>query len=380
MELTETQKMIRDMAREFAQKSLLPGAEARSNTKQFPANEIAEMGKLGLMGMLMPEEFGGAGADYVSMVLAIEEVAAADASISTIMSVQNSLAGSCVLTYGNDAQKEKYLHGIATGELITAFGLTEAHAGSDAGAIRTRAVKGGDHYVINGSKQFISSGKNGQLAIVFAVTDSEAGKKGISAFIVPTDTKGYIVSNVEEKMGQHATDTAALVFEDMKVPAENLLGAEGKGYAIALSNLESGRLGIAAQSVGIARTAYEVALQYAHERESFGKPIMQHQAVGFRLTEMATKLEAARLMVWNAARLKDAGVPCLKEAAMAKLFASEASLFIIENAIQTLGGYGYLQDFPLARLYGDARVCTIYEGTSDIQRLIIGREISKEVA
>lgn len=375
MILNEEQQMIRDMARNFAQEKLWPGAEKRDKTAEFPRAEIEEMGKLGLMGMLIPAEWDGAEAGCLAMALAIEEIAAGDGSISTIMSVQNSLAGTCISKFGNDAQKEQYLKPMARGELIGAFGLTEPQAGSDAAALRTRAVRDGEDYIINGQKQFITSGKEGDLTIVFAVTNPEAGKRGMSAFIVPTNTPGYSVARLEEKMGQHCSDTAALLFENMRVPVENRLGEEGEGYKIALSNLEGGRIGIAAQSIGMARSALDAAMAYAKERQTFGKAIGEHQAVAWKLASMATELEAARQLLWHAASLRDAGEPCLKEACMAKLFASEAGERIVRDSLQVLGGYGYVADFPLERIYRDIRVCSIYEGTSDIQRLIISRQL-----
>ncbi|MFW0777875.1 MAG: acyl-CoA dehydrogenase family protein [Rickettsiales bacterium] len=380
MQLTEEQRMIRDMAREFARNQLAPGAAERDRTSAFPKDEISEMGKLGLMGMIVPEQHGGAGADYVSLALAIAEIAAGDAGVSTVMSVQNSLICTALMRYGNDTQKEEFLGKCASGEMIGAFALTEPQAGSDASALQCRAEKKGDGYVLNGTKQFISSGKYGDLAIVFAVTDKAAGKKGISAFLVPTDTKGYEVASIEHKMGQHSSDTAQITFTDMELPATSLLGKEGDGYGIALSNLEGGRIGIAAQSLGLGEIAYEMAMAYALERESFGKPIAQHQAVGFRLADMATQLQAARLMVLHAASLRDLGKPCLKEAAMAKLYASEVAERVGREAIQIHGGYGYVEDYNVERIYRDLRVCSIYEGTSDIQRLIIAKEITKEHA
>jgi butyryl-CoA dehydrogenase len=378
--LTSEQEMIRDMARDFARSKLAPGAAARDRNGEFPRELIAEMGRLGLMGMVVPEEMGGAGADYVSLALAIAEISAADGGVGTVMSVQNSLICMALVRFATEEQKKKYLLPCARGEMIGAFALSEPQAGSDASALRCKAVKDGDSYLLNGTKQFITSGKYGELAIVFAVTNPAAGKKGISAFLVPTVTKGYRVASVEHKMGQHSSDTAQLVFEDMRIPAANLLGREGEGYKIALANLEGGRIGIAAQSVGLAQAAYDAALHYARERESFGKPIHEHQAVGFRLADMATQLEAAKLMVLNAARRRDAGLPCLKEACMAKLFVSEAAEKIAREAIQVHGGYGYLADFPVERIYRDVRVCSIYEGTSDIQRLVIAKEIVKEHA
>ena len=328
------------------------------------------------MGMLVPEEWDGAGADHVAYALALIEVAAGDGSCSTIMSVHNSVACMPILKFGTPEQKERFLKPLARGEMLGAFCLTEPQAGSDAAAIKTRAEKVGNHYVLNGVKQFITSGREADLAIAFAVTDPAAGKKGISAFIVPTDTAGYKVASVENKLGQKASDTCQIVFDDMKLTPNLLLGEEGQGYRIALSNLEGGRIGIAAQSVGMARAAYEAALAYAREREAFGAPILDLQAVSFRLADMATRLHAAELMVIEAARLRDAGRPCLKEAAMAKLFASEIAEQVCSDAIQIHGGYGYLADYPVERIYRDVRVCQIYEGTSDIQRLIIGRQIA----
>ncbi len=375
MKLTETQSMIRDMARDFAQNTLAPGAAARDAESRFPTEEVKAMGSLGLMGMLIPENYGGAGADYVSMALAVEEVAAADASCSTIMSVQNSLVGAGVLRFSNDWQKEQFLKPIASGHMLGAFALTEPQAGSDASALRTTATRDGDSYILNGTKQFITSGKYADLALVFAVTDKSAGKKGISAFLVPTKTPGYNVAKLEHKLGQLSSDTAMLQFDDMRIPATHLLGNEGEGYKIALSNLEGGRIGIAAQAVGMARAALEAATAYAHERVTFGKPIFEHQAVSFRLADMATEVEAARQLLHHAAQLRDANEPCLKEACMAKLFASEMAERVCSGAIQTLGGYGYVRDFPLERIYRDMRVCQLYEGTSDIQRIVISKAL-----
>lgn len=378
MILTEEQEMIRDMARAFAQEQLAPNAAEWDRTATFPEAAIGQMGELGLLGMVVPEEWDGAGADHVAYALAIEEVAAGDGSCSTIMSVHNSVACMPILKFGTTAQKERYLRPMARGELLGAFVLTEPQAGSDAANIRTRAVRDGDDYVLNGAKQFITSGKNGQIGITFAVTDPAAGKRGISAFIVPTDTPGYKVARVEEKMGQHASDTAQIVFEDMRLSAEHLLGKEGEGYRIALSNLEGGRIGIASQSVGMARAACEHALAYAKERQAFGVAIIEHQAVAFRLADMATQIDAARLLVLRAAQLRDAGKPCLKEASMAKLFASEMAERVCSMAIQILGGYGYLNDFPVERIFRDVRVAQIYEGTSDVQRIVISRAIARQ--
>ncbi len=323
-----------------------------------------------------PRRWGGAGLDYVSLALALEEIAAGDGATSTIVSVQNSVVCGPINAFGSDAQKETYLRKLASGEWLGCFCLTEPHVGSDAAAIRTRAVKDGDHWVLNGVKQFITSGQNGDVAIVIAVTDKGAGKKGMSAFLVPTDAPGYVVARLEDKLGQHSSDTAQINFDNCRIPAENLIGSEGEGYKIALGALEGGRIGIAAQSIGMARSAFEVALDYAKQRESFGLPIFNHQAVGFRLAECATKIEAARQLVWHAAALRDAGRPCLKEAAMAKLFASEMAEAVCSTAIQTLGGYGYVSDFPVERIYRDVRVCQIYEGTSDVQKILIQRALA----
>ena len=375
MRLTETQEQVRDMARAFAADRLAPTAAERDAEHRFPRAELTEMGALGLLGMLVPEEYGGVGLDLVSYALAIEEIAAGDGACSTIVSVHSSVGCAPIARYGTEAQKQRFLPQLASGDWIGAFALTEPHTGSDAAAIRTRAVRDGDHYVINGAKQFITSGKNGALTIVFAVTDPAAGKKGISAFLVPTDTPGYEVVRVERKLGLHATDTCALAFTDMLVPAENRLGAEGEGLRIALSNLEGGRIGIAAQAVGMARAAFEAARDYAHDRTAFGKPIAGHQAVAFRLADMATRIEAARQLVLHAAATRDAGLPSLTEASMAKLFASEMAESVCSDALQIHGGYGYLADYPVERIYRDVRVCQIYEGTSDIQRLVIARAL-----
>lgn len=378
--LSEEHIMIRDAVRVFARDVIAPGAADRDKSHEFPAAEVKQMAEMGLFGMLISEEWGGSGAGYLAMALAVEEIAAADGAISTIMSVHNTPTATAVLYYGADEQKEKFLKPLAAGEMIGAFALTEPGAGSDASALKTRAVRDGDHYVINGAKQFISNGKNGDVTLLFAVTDPDAGKKGVSAFLVPRDTEGYIVAKVEDKMGQRCSDTCHLVFEDMKVPASFRLGEEGEGYKIALANLEGGRIGIAAQALGLARAAYEEALRYAGERETFGQAIINHQAVGFRLADMATQIEAARLLIYNAARLRDEGMPCRKEACMAKLYASEMAERVISDAIQVHGGYGYLSDYPVERIYRDARACTIYEGTSDVQRLVIARELAKEVS
>jgi len=376
MQLSETQLMIRDAARSFAREQLLPNAAEWDRTSTFPAAALAEMGKLGFMGMQVPEEWGGAGADHVAYALAVEEIAAGDGSCSTIMSVHNSVVCMPILKFGTAEQKEKWLKKLASGEMLGCFCLTEPQVGSEASAIKTRAKRDGNHWVLSGTKQFITSGGKADLAIVFAVTDPARGRKGISAFVVPTRTPGYKVARVEEKLGLHASETCQIVFDELRLTPDHMLGQEGEGYRIALANLEGGRIGIAAQAVGMARAAYEAALAYAKDRESFGKKIIEHQAVAFRLADMATQIEAARLLVLNAATLRDAGEPCLKEAAMAKLFASEMAERVCSDAIQIHGGYGYLKDFPVERIYRDVRVCQIYEGTSDIQRLVISRALA----
>lgn len=377
MILNETQDAIREMTRQFAEDVLWPNADARDKSCEFPRAELSQMGELGLMGMLVPEEFGGSDTGAVAYALALEEIAAGDGPVSTILSVHSSVGCVPIVRFGNDAQKQKYLPKLASGEWIGGFALTEPQAGSDASNLKTSAVRDGDEWVINGTKQFITSGKNGQMIIVFAVTDKNAGKRGISAFIVPTDTPGYEVVRVEDKLGLNCTDTCQLAFTDMRIPAENMLGEEGQGYKIALANLEGGRIGIAAQAVGMARSALKVARDYATERTSFGTAITNHQAVGFRLADMATQVEAARQMVLHAASLKEASIPCLNEASMAKLFASEVAEKVCSDAIQTLGGYGYLSDYPVERIYRDVRICQIYEGTSDIQRLVIARNLDQ---
>lgn len=378
MMLTEEQTLIRDTARDFAASELAPHAGEWDMSGEYPEDGLKRLAALGFMGMLVPPEYGGSGADHMAYALAMEEISAGDVGTSTAMSVNNSLVCAGLLAMGSEEQKERFLKPLASGEKLGCFCLTEPHTGSDASALKTRARLDGNSYVINGTKQFITSGSKADFAMIFAVTDPDAGKKGLSCFIVPTDTPGYRVASLEKKMGQRAHDTCQLVFEDMRVTPDMMLGEPGRGYAIALGNLEGGRIGVAAQAVGAARAAYEAALAYAKERQSFGKPIFEHQAVAFRLADMATEIEAARLLLHNAARLRDAGEPCLKEACMAKLFASEAAERVCSKAIQTLGGYGYLSDFPVERIYRDQRVCSIYEGTSDVQRIVISREIAKE--
>lgn len=376
MFLNEDQLLIEEMARRFAEERLWPGAADRDRKSTFPGALLREMGSLGFMGMLVPEEFGGSYSDHVSYAVALEEIAAGDGAISTIMSVHNSVGCVPILRYGSDAQKEKYLGRMASGDWLGAFCLTEPQAGSDASAIKTRARRTDAGWVIDGNKQFITSGKHADVAILFAVTDPDAGKAGLSAFVIPTDTEGFRVSGVEHKMGQRSSDTVQLTFEDMEVPSDALLGDEGQGYRIALSNLEGGRIGIASQSVGMARSAMDAAIAYANERETMGRTLKDHQAIAFRLADMATQIEAARHLVRHAANLKDAGRPALKEASMAKLFASEMAESVCSAAIQIYGGYGYVNDFPVERIYRDVRVCQIYEGTSDVQKMVISRSIT----
>ena len=378
MLLTEDQRLIRDAVRAFAQEQLWPHAPAWDKADAFPAEAHQGLAQLGAYGICVPEEYGGAGLDYLTLALVLEEIAAGDGGTSTPISVTNCPYNAILMRYGTEAQKQQWLSPAARGEMLGAFALTEPHVGSDASALRATAVKDGDEWVLNGVKQFITSGKNGHVAIVIAVTDKAAGKRGLSAFIVPTHrlgNSGWVVARIEDKLGQHSSDTAQINLENCRVPAENLIGEEGEGYKIALSALEGGRIGIGAQAVGMARSALEVAIAYAKEREAFGVPIIDHQAVSFRLADCATRLEAARQLIWHAASLRDAGKPCLKEAAMAKLFASEVAEQVCTAAIQTLGGYGYVSDFPLERIYRDVRVCQIYEGTSDVQKIIISRAL-----
>ena len=376
MRLSAEQTLVRDTMRAFAQAELAPHAAAWDRDHVFPREALRALGGLGALGMVVPERWDGAGMDYVSLAVALEEIAAGDGATSTIVSVQNSVVCGPINAFGTDAQKEQYLRPLARGDLLGCFCLTEPHTGSDAAAITTRAERRGDTYVLNGVKQFITTGKNADVAVVFAVTDKAAGKKGISAFVVDTKTSGYVVARIEDKLGQRASDTAQILFEDCIVPSVNLLGREGDGYRIALANLEAGRIGIAAQSVGMARAALDAALVYARDRQAFGKPIIEHQALNFRLADMATEIEAARQLILHAAALRDAGEPCLKEASMAKLFASEMAERVCSAALQIHGGYGYVNDFPVERIYRDVRVCQIYEGTSDIQRLVIGRALA----
>ena len=367
---------VQDAVRTFVQERIAPQAAAWDKSHHFPRAELRGLAELGCYGVAVPDEWGGAGLDYLALSIIVEEIAAGDGATSTVVSVNNCPVCSILTAFGNTAQKERFLRPLARGDMLGAFCLTEPHVGSEAGGLRTTARRDGDHYVLDGVKQFVTSGKNGDVAIVMAVTDRTAGKKGISAFLVPTATPGYVVARVEDKMGQHASDTAQIVFENCRVPEANLIGDEGMGLRIALAGLEGGRIGIASQSVGMARAAFEAALAYSRERQAFGRPIFEHQAVQFRLAECATQIEAARQLVRHAAVLEDAGRPCLKEAAMAKLYASEMAERVCSAAIQVFGGYGYVSDFPVERIYRDVRVAQIYEGTSEVQKILIGRALA----
>ncbi len=376
LELTEDQRMIRDMARDFARREIAPHAQAWEKAGWIDDALVAQMGELGLLGMVVPEQWGGSYVDYVAYALAVEEISAGDGAVGALMSIHNSVGCGPVLKYGSQAQKDEWLAELASGRAIGCFALTEPQAGSEAHNLRTRAERVDGHWVLNGAKQFCSNAKRAKLAIVFAVTDPDLGKKGLSAFLVPTDTPGFVVERSEHKMGIRASDTCALALTDCRVPEANLLGERGKGLAIALSNLEGGRIGIGAQALGIARAAFEAALRYARDRVQFGKPIAEHQSIANLLADMQTQLNAARLLILHAARLKSAGLPCLSEASQAKLFASEMAEKVCSQAIQIHGGYGYLEDYPVERYYRDARITQIYEGTSEIQRLLIARELA----
>jgi butyryl-CoA dehydrogenase len=376
MLLSEDHIAVQDAVRAYVQDRIAPQAAAWDKTHHFPKAELKGLAELGCYGVAVPTEYDGAGLDYLALAVILEEIAAGDGATSTIVSVNNCPVCSILMAWGNEAQKQQWLKALARGEMLGAFCLTEPHVGSEAGGLKTTAVKDGNAYVLEGVKQFITSGKHGDLAIVMAVTDKTAGKKGISAFIVPTATPGYTVARLEDKTGQHASDTAQILFENCRIPAENLIGDEGQGLKIALSGLEGGRIGIASQSVGMARAAFDAALAYSKQRITFGRPIFEHQALQFRLADMATEIEAARQLIHHAASLKDAGRPCLKEAAMAKLFASEMAERVCSAAIQIHGGYGYVCDFPVERIWRDVRVCQIYEGTSDVQRILIGRALA----
>ena len=380
MLLSEDHRAVQDAVRTYVREQVAPHAAQWDRACEFPATALRGLAELGCYGVAVPAELGGAGLDYLALALIIEEVAAGDGATSTILSVNNCPVCSILMAFGNADQKERFLKPLAQGSMLGAFCLTEPQVGSQADGLLTTALRvqdgQGDGYLLNGVKQFITSGKNGSVAIVMAVTDKAAGKRGISAFIVPTATPGYVVARIESKLGQHASDTAQIRFEDCRVPAANRIGEEGQGLKIALSGLEGGRIGIASQAVGMARAAFDAALAYSKERQAFGTAIFNHQAVQFKLAEMAMKIEAARQLIWHAACLKDAGRPCLKEAAMAKLFASEMAEAVCSAAIQVFGGYGYVSDFPVERIYRDVRVCQIYEGTSEVQKILIARALS----
>ena len=377
MLLSDDHLAVQDAIRAYVQAEIAPHAAAWDKAHHFPAEQLKGLAALGCYGVAVPTDWDGAGLDYLALAVILEEIAAGDGGTSTVVSVNNCPVCSILMAFGNDDQKERFLKPLARGDMLGAFCLTEPHVGSEAGGLRTTATRDGDGYVLNGVKQFITSGKHGDVAVVMAVTDKAAGKKGISAFLVPTATPGYTVARIEDKLGQHSSDTAQILFENCRVPAANRLGEEGQGLKIALSGLEGGRIGIASQSVGMARAAFEAALRYSRDRVTFGQPIFEHQAVQFKLADMATQIEAARQLIWHAASLKDAGRPCLKEAAMAKLFASEMAERVCSDAIQIHGGYGYLSDFPVERIYRDVRVCQIYEGTSEVQKILIGRALAQ---
>ena len=376
MLLSDDHRAVQDAVRAFVQTEIAPKSAAWDKDHHFPKAELRGLADLGCYGIAVPAEWDGAGLDYLALAVILEEIAAGDGATSTVVSVNNCPVCSILMAWANDAQKERWLKPLARGDMLGAFCLTEPHVGSQADGLRTSAVRDGGDYVLNGVKQFITSGKNGDVAIVMAVTDKAAGKKGISAFIVPTATPGYVVARVEDKMGQHASDTAQIMFENCRVPETQLIGDEGMGLKIALAGLEGGRIGIASQSVGMARAAFDAALVYSKERQSFGQPIFEHQALQFKLAECAMQIEAARQLIRHAAVLKDAGRPCLKEAAMAKLFASEMAERVCSAAIQVFGGYGYVSDFPVERIYRDVRVAQIYEGTSEVQKILIGRALA----
>jgi butyryl-CoA dehydrogenase len=376
MILDDDHRAVQEAVRSYVQDRIAPQAAQWDRDAHFPKAELQGLAALGCYGVAVPVDYDGAGLGYLALAVILEEIAAGDGATSTIVSVNNCPVCSILMAWANDAQKERWLKPLARGAMLGAFCLTEPHVGSQADGLKTTAVRDGADYVLNGVKQFITSGRNGDVAIVMALTDKAAGKKGISAFIVPTATPGYAATRLEEKLGQHASDTAQIVFENCRVPAANLLGEEGQGLKIALSGLEGGRIGIGAQAIGMARAAFEAALAYSKERVAFGKPIFEHQAVQFRLAGMATQIEVARQMVHHAASLKDSGRPCLKEAAMGKLFASEMAERVCSDAIQVFGGYGYVADFPVERIYRDVRVCQIYEGTSDVQKILIARALA----
>lgn len=373
-QLTEEQQMMRKMVRDFAQKEIAPFVPMMEQGV-FPSEVLEKMGVLGLMGIPIPAKYGGAEMDFISYILAINEISKVSATTGVILAVHTSVGTNPILYFGTEEQKKKYVPKLATGEYLGAFALTEPGAGSDAGSLKSRAVKQGNHYVINGSKVFITNGGEADTYIVFASTDLEAGTRGISAFIVEKDTPGLIIGKDEHKMGLYGSRTVQLTFEDMKVPVGNLLGEEGQGFKVAMSNLDVGRIGIGAQALGIAEAALECAAAYAKERYQFGKPIAMQQGLGFKLADMATSVEAARLLVYRAASLRAQGLPCSKEASIAKLFASKTAVDVTTEAIQVFGGYGYTKEYPVERFFRDAKICEIYEGTSEIQRLVISRQL-----
>lgn len=376
IELSEEQRMIRDMARDFARAEITPKAQAWEKAAWIDDETVSQLGELGLLGMIVPEQWGGSYVDYVAYALAVEEISAGDGALGALMSIHSSVGCGPILKYGTPAQQVEWLPDLAAGRAIGCFALTEPQAGSEAHNLRTRAVLENGEWVLNGAKQFVSNGKRAKISIVFAVTDPELGKKGLSAFLVPTDNPGFIVDRTEHKMGIRASDTCGVTLRDCRIPEANMLGPRGKGLAIALSNLEGGRIGIAAQALGIARAAFEAALGYARERIQFDKPIIEHQSVANMLADMHTRLNAARLLILHAARLRSAELPCLSEASQAKLFASEMAEYVCSKAMQIHGGYGYLEDYPVERYYRDARITQIYEGSSEIQRLLIARELN----
>lgn len=374
----EEQHMMRRMVRDFAEKEIAPFIPVMEETEQFPRHIVKKMGEMGLMGIPVPEEWGGVGADFVSYILAINEISKVSATLGVILSVHTSVGTNPILYFGTQEQKQAYVAKLATGEFLGAFALTEPHAGSDASSIRTTAVRKDDAYVLNGNKVFITNGGEADTYIAFAVTDPGKGAKGISAFIVEKDTPGLVVGKKEKKMGLHGSNTTELIFDNAIVPAANLLGQEGEGFTIAMANLDKGRIGIAAQALGIAEAALQYATDYARERKQFGQPIGKIQAVGFKLADMATKAEAARLLVYRAAWLCSQGLPCTKEASMAKLFASDAAMKVATEAVQIFGGYGYTREYPVERLFRDAKITQIYEGTNEIQHLVITKQLLAE--
>jgi alkylation response protein AidB-like acyl-CoA dehydrogenase len=372
-DLEEDYEAIRDMARDFARNEVIPGAAERDRTGRFPAELVAQLGELGLLGVFVPEEYGGSGLDIFSYVLALEEICYADAGLGTIMSVQNSLVGWPILNFGTHEQKLAYLPELASGNKIGCYALTEPEAGSDAGSQRTRCTKDGSDYVLDGSKMWITNGPQADICVTYANLDVASRHKGVCAFVFDTDRPGYSVGKVEEKMGIHCSHTSALNYEGLRLSREHMLNDEHKGFTVAMATLDGGRIGIAAQGLGIARRCLELSVAYAQERHTFGKPIAKHQAIQWKIADMATRLDAARLLTWRAARMKDAGKRASQECSMAKLYATETANFCAYEAVQIFGGYGYSQEYEVERLFRDARITTLYEGTSEIQRLVIAK-------